>query len=133
MPRLRRHLLARAATLFALLAFVAGLMAQHVHVLRVAHVTCLEHGDVLELAPVSEQAAALDPSLPGLDVASAPAPITHDHDCALSSTLSPTGATQRTALPLSGTACALEASPPALAPTAPPLRWAPKTSPPPLG
>lgn len=129
--RLLRQRLAVFATLFAMVGFVGGGSAQYVHVLRVAHVTCAEHGGVLEIG--GRQLAGSQATTPPVDqISTAPAG-NHDHDCALTSLLRHRSAVTRQALPPLGAAFVAPTSGAWAPPVAAPLRWAPKTSPPVVG
>lgn len=125
MGPLRSHI-ARFALLAGMLAWLTGLGAQQIHRIAVLHVVCADHGVILEVSGAEgPELTAQTPS-----VGEAPT-LEHDHDCALQ------GITTAAVAPPA------HATPPprpehvkelrhrlAQAPRAPPLSYAPKTSPP---
>lgn len=125
-PRIRSLVLA-----LGLLTWILGLTAQQVHQLLVVHVTCPEHGEVVELSSDDEPAAHAEQSGPSWQLPDGD--LDHDQVCGV-----PT-------LSLGGLASASVRSPlpqvvefdHGLRPRqhlarGPPLAFAPKTSPPAL-
>lgn len=117
--------------LLSALLWLVGVSAQQVHHLAVRHVTCPEHGEILELSAHEDAASATDDAGPSWE---APAgALDHDQACGVPSLA-----------PASAAPAALAWAPPAdaplvttprprqNAPRGPPLAFAPKTSPPAL-
>ena len=110
------------------MAWLLGITAAQVHVFRVMHVVCDAHGAVIEL----DAHGAGDPRQPLRDEARPAAPdAQHDHGCALAHAGFQEGLlghdTVESGLPelvLAVSSLAGES------PATPPLRYAPKTSPP---
>lgn len=125
-----RHRHAPRLWLLTLLAWVSTGSAALVHEYIVAHVICADHGEVVELAPGHHDltASADHPSLRDAPLGSDH----HDHGCALPAMPAPPDVLPHFTMP----AIHLIASWPTQAvvslraPRPPPLRYAPKTSPP---
>jgi len=120
----RRSLPARLFLVLAATAWALGLIATTLHVLKVRHALCPDHGAVVELSAsfghTGEKGTSVLPA--GQDK--------HDHGCALTGIAPPVGARASTGR-IARASVPVELARPA-APTfsAPPLRDAPKTSPP---
>ncbi len=116
-----RALFAVVAVLWATLGFVARL-----HAVAVPHVTCPEHGEVVELH--AGDASVEQDAVPTLR--DAPSSHAHDDGCALPPALAALAGAERTSAevavppPATLTVIATRGARP------PPLRYAPKTSPP---
>ncbi len=112
------------------MAWLLGITAAQVHVFRVMHVVCDAHGQVVEL----DARGAGDAKPPPRDEARPAAPdAQHDHGCALAHAGFQEGLLGHDAVePGVLNAASAEAPPSGESPVAPPLRYAPKTSPPTL-
>ncbi len=120
-----RRRLAHAALLLGLLSWVGGLTAGLVHAIEVAHVRCVEHGELVELAGSTDGAADV------VQVRAPPAHDDHDHGCLLSQTVEEHAVhPQAVGAPTPAVLPEAVARAPAWGPRAPPLRFDPKTSPP---
>ncbi len=122
--RLRRHL---RSLLFSLtvVSWISGQLAVSIHQATTWHTRCIEHGELIEVS--SAHANATSQSIHAPDSG-------HEHGCSLQDVLSlasiPPGAVQ-TALPSPCPELPLLTA--AGGARAPPLRFAPKTSPPLIG
>lgn len=121
----RRSLPARLFLFLAATAWALGLIATTLHVIKVRHGLCPDHGAVVELSPSFGHTGGKGTSvLPaGTDK--------HDHGCSLTAMAPPVGThsnSQRIARAAVPVEIARPAAPVLAAP--PPLRNAPKTSPP---
>lgn len=116
----------------SLLVWMLGLTAGLVHPLRVAHVECPEHGELIELK--GDGVAVAAPSEAGPSVSKAGGPEVHDDGCMLgaahlvAATLVPSPAWQAASLDFPVQVVVITEG----APRGPPLAYAPKTSPPAL-
>jgi hypothetical protein len=121
--------------LFAALCWVVGQLGLQLHSLQVQHVVCAEHGATMEVESPDEAAAELADAA---RIAEAPAltqdtPAEHDHDCAMSTVCDESVVGQSGVVTGQLVNADLErARPGPGAPRGPPLRYAPKTSPPAL-
>lgn len=120
----RRRLPIHAALILATLAWLLGSVAAFVHVIQVRHAVCEDHGQVVELGEAGSAETTGGP------VWAPTIPDEHDHGCAL-----PTQATPPLVM-VSAVPVALaepppeDDAPPLQVQAPPPLRAAPKTSPP---
>lgn len=123
---IRRSLPARVALFLAVTAWMLGSVAAFVHVLQVRHARCAEHGQIIELAQLSDA-----PHLSG-PAALPAAPDHHDHGCALPGVGAVTASGQDLLVAGRAPLPAEDDPPPVHTRLAPPLLAAPKTSPPAL-
>lgn len=128
MERLRNRV-GHALLVLGLVACVLGSFASTLHEIRVAHVVCAEHGELVELSQ-DGPVASVHPDEPS---ASAAHPgDDHDHGCA--TLLASTHGLPPLHAPPPAPWAKPHPTPPRVwahaSPRAPPLTWAPKTSPP---
>lgn len=110
----------------AALAMLAGSVADQVHAVRVVHVVCAEHGEIIELSA----SARASGGTPGPGWTGATVDHSHDHGCARTLITAPWAAT-RYHLPVGRSPVGLADLPPATrVPAAATIAFAPKTSPP---
>ena len=120
----RRSLPARLFLFLAATAWALGLIATTLHVIKVRHGLCPDHGDIVELSAsfghTGEHGTSVLPA--GQD--------RHDHGCSLLAMAPPVGSHTSTER-IARAAVPVELARPVPPPIAtPPLRDAPKTSPP---
>jgi hypothetical protein len=125
-----RTIFARALLLVAMCAWVAGSFVASVHDVVVQHVVCAEHGEVFELG--TEGSRVYQPETGGSELRPATPDPSHDHGCSFDVVFldgMTVGLPAMFSLPfIHSPNFALLAI--AEAPCAPPLVYAPKTSPP---
>lgn len=119
-----RALSARVALLLGLVAWLVASGAERVHAASAVHAVCAEHGETVEVAHGGDAGTEM--------VASAPDPLdAHDDGCVFDGVVLAAVQTLLLAAPERDRVASSEVRIPGVAgPRAPPLTFAPKTSPP---